>query len=125
MARGVSGDRPSTRPSARWSDTSPHLVALRGRAAEAPSRPLPTSSGALTVSLQVKILVSYLIMGVVLLFAIPAISARVPALGAAAIVLGLTIAMGWGLTVAIARVSRIVRLKASAVEISRGDLSKS
>jgi methyl-accepting chemotaxis protein len=99
-------------------------VALRGRAAEPPPRPAP-SAGGLTASLQTKVLVSYLIVGGVLVFAVPFIQERVSsALLGGAIVLLLTLALGAGLTVAIARVSRIGRLKASAVEISRGDLSK-
>jgi methyl-accepting chemotaxis protein len=99
-------------------------VALRGRAAEPHVRPPPAPS-ALTASLQTKILVSYLIVGGVLVFAVPAIQERVSsvALGGG-IVLLLTLALGAVLTIAIARVSRIGRLKASAVEISRGDLSK-
>ncbi len=124
MARGTRDDRlTSTRPSARWQD-APHLVALRGRAAEPPPRPSP-SAGGLTASLQTKVLVSYLIVGGVLVFAVPFIQDRVSsaALGAA-IVLLLALALGAGLTMAIARVSRIGRLKESAVEISRGDLSK-
>ena len=124
MARGTRDDwLTSTRPSARWQD-APHLVALRGRAAEPPPRPSP-SAGGLTASLQTKVLVSYLIVGGVLVFAVPFIQDRVSsaALGAA-IVLLLALALGAGLTMAIARVSRIGRLKESAVEISRGDLSK-
>jgi methyl-accepting chemotaxis protein len=124
VARGTRDDRlTSTRPSARWQD-APHLVALRGRAAEPPPRPSP-SAGGLTASLQTKVLVSYLIVGGVLVFAVPFIQDRVSsaALGAA-IVLLLALALGAGLTMAIARVSRIGRLKESAVEISRGDLSK-
>ncbi|HET8540505.1 MAG TPA: methyl-accepting chemotaxis protein [Anaeromyxobacter sp.] len=124
MARGTRDERiTSTRPSARWQD-APHLVAMRGRAAEPAIRPPPQAAG-LTVSLQRKILVSYLIVGVVLFFAIPSIQARVQSVlvgGAAALLL--TLALGAALTIAIARVSRIGRLKASAVEISRGDLSK-
>jgi methyl-accepting chemotaxis protein len=99
-------------------------VALRGRAAEPPPRP-PPSAGGLTASLQTKVLVSYLIVGGVLVFAVPFIEERVSsAVLGGAIVLLLTLALGAGLTMAIARVSRIGRLKASAVEISRGDLSK-
>jgi methyl-accepting chemotaxis protein len=117
-------ERLSTRPSARWQD-APHLVAVRGRAADTPLRPPPQPSG-LTASLQTKLLVSYLLVGVVLVFAVPFIGDRVgnPAV-AGAIVLGLTLALGQGLTVAIARTSRLGRLKESAVEISRGDLSRS
>ena len=126
MPKSIREDRPSTRPSARWQDSSPHLVALRGRPAEAQARPAQGSGGAITVSLQTKILVSYVILGVILLFAVPAVFARVSnAPAAGAITIGLTLAIGYGLTVAIARVSRVTRLKASAVEISRGDLSKS
>jgi len=124
VARGTRDDRlTSTRPSARWQD-APHLVALRGRAAEAPPRP-PPAAGGLTVSLQTKVLSSYLVVGGVLFFAVPFVQERVAsdALGAATILL-LTLALGAGLTVAVARVSRVGRLKGSAVEISRGDLSK-
>jgi methyl-accepting chemotaxis protein len=101
-------------------------VAVRGRAAEAPLRP-PPEAGGLTASLQVKLLVSYLIVGLVLVFAVPFISQQVPhsPLAAGAIVLALTLALGQGLTVAIARTARVGRLKESAVEISRGDLSRS
>ncbi len=122
MAR-TGRDGPSTRPSARWQD-APHLVALRGRAVEAPLRPPPEPTG-LTASLQTKLLVSYGIVGAVLVFAVPAIRERIPnplAAGALA-VLG-ALLLGWALTVAIARTARVVRLKGSAVEISRGDLSR-
>ncbi len=124
MARGTRDERiTSTRPSARWGD-APHLVAMRGRAAEPAIRPPPQAAG-LTVSLQTKILVSYLIVGVILFFAIPSIQARVQSVVVAGLIaLLLTLALGAGLTIAIARVSRVGRLKASAVEISRGDLSK-
>ncbi len=126
MPRSPREDRPSTRPSARWQDSAPHLVALRGRPAQREARPLQPSGTPTTVSLQTKILVSYLILGLVLLFAIPAISGLVRSgLAAGGVVVGLTLAIGYGLTVAISRVARITRLKASAVEISRGDLSKS
>ena len=125
MARSKRDERPaSTRPSARWTDSAPHLVAMRGRAAEGAARPVAVVGG-LTVSLQFKILLSYLLMGGVLLFAVPAISGyvRSPVLGAA-LVLALTLVIGWGLTASLARVNRLARLKESAVEISRGDLSK-
>ncbi len=124
MARAPRDERiTSTRPSARWQD-APHLVAVRGRAAAEPPRPAPVVGG-LTVSLQTKILVSYLIVGAVLVFAVPFINKRVESevLGGVVVLL-LTAALGWGMTVAIARVSRVGRLKASAVEISRGDLSR-
>ena len=117
-------ERLSTRPSARWQD-APHLVAVRGRAAETPLRPPPEATGP-TASLQTKLLVSYLIVGGVLFFAVPYLDGRLPnPLAAGAAVLALTLALGQGLTVAIARTSRVGRLKASAVEISRGDLSRS
>jgi len=124
LARGRRDERlSSTRPSARWSDSAPHLVAVRGRAAEA-ALPPPPESG-LAISLQLKVLFSYLVVGVVLLFAVPLIFAYVPSrLLGGAIVLALTLAIGWGLTTALARVSRLAHLKASAVEISSGDLSK-
>ncbi len=124
MSRAPRDERiTSTRPGARWQD-APHLVALRGRAAEPSPRPV-APAGSLTVSLQTKILVSYIIVGGVLVFAVPLIDKRVgnPILGGA-IVLLLALVLGQVLTVAIARVSRVGRLKASAVEISRGDLSK-
>jgi methyl-accepting chemotaxis protein len=97
---------------------------VRGRAAEAPPRP-PPAAGGLTVSLQTKVLFSYLVVGGVLFFAVPFVQERVAsgALGAATVLM-LTLALGAVLTVAVARVSRIGRLKGSAVEISRGDLSK-
>ncbi len=116
----------STRPSARWQSSAPHLVALRGRPADLPSRPVPSGPRAVTVSLQTKILVSYVILGLSLLAVIPAVFSWVPSrLGAGAVVVGFTLALGYGLTVAVARVSRVARLEASAAEISRGDLSKS
>ncbi len=116
-------DRLSTRPSARYSD-APHLGAVRGRAAEPALRPAPAAGG-LTVSLQTKILISYFIVGGVLLYAVPLVQERVHSrAGEVVSILALTLALGFGLTVAIARVSRVGRLKASAVEISRGDLSR-
>jgi len=123
VPRGRDERLTSTRPSARWQD-APHLVAVRGRAAEAAPRPTPPSTG-LAVSLQKKILFSYLIVGGVLLLAVPMIQARIesPFLGGALVVL-LTLALGQLLTMAIARVARLERLRASAAEISRGDLSK-
>jgi methyl-accepting chemotaxis protein len=113
----------STRPSARFSD-APHLVALRGRAAEPALRPAPLASG-LEFSLQTKILGGYFVVGVVLLVAVPLINRWIenPWLGGV-IILPATLALGWGLTLGIGRVSRLGRLKASAVEISRGDLSR-
>jgi methyl-accepting chemotaxis protein len=115
----------STRPSARWTETAPHLVALRGRPADAALRP-PPAPAPLSVSLQIKILLSYLVIGTALLFAVPFISEHVQsALVGGALVLVVTLAIGWVLTVALARVNRLARLKASALEISRGDLSKS
>src|SRR5207244_660739 len=117
----------STRPSSRWTEkTAPHIVALRGKPAEAPMRLSEPTGRALTISLQTKILLSYLILGSVLLFAVPRILALlVNVYLAGAVILCLTLVVGYGLTLFIARVNRIVRLKASAVEISRGDLSKS
>ena len=114
----------STRPSARWQD-APHLVALRGRStAEPPPRPAPSARG-LDVKLQTKIVVSYVIVGLVLLFAVPFIleKSQSQILGGG-LVLVLTLLLGNLLTIAIARTSRIGRLKESAVEISRGDLSR-
>ena len=124
MARAGRDDRiQSTRPSARWQD-APHLVALRGRASEPPPRPGPAALG-FTFSLQVKILVGYLIVGGVLFVLVPVLNAHVPHLWASGLaVLGVTAALGMGLTIAIARTSRIFRLKERAVEISRGDLSR-
>ncbi|HEX9242762.1 MAG TPA: methyl-accepting chemotaxis protein [Anaeromyxobacter sp.] len=124
MARAPREERiTSTRPSARWQD-APHLVAMRGRGASEPTSAAPPHGG-MTASLQTKILVSYLIVGIILVFAVPFIQDRVEnhVIGGA-IVLLLTAALGQGMTVAIARVSRVGRLKASAVEISRGDLSR-
>jgi methyl-accepting chemotaxis protein len=125
VARSTRDERlASTRPSARWTDASPHLVAVRGRAAEAMARSSAAPAG-LTVSLQVKILLSYLVIGVALLFLVPEVFERVHSRAAAgAIVIGLTLAIGWALTTALARVNRLAHLKESAVEISRGDLSR-
>ena len=125
MTRNRADDRPlSTRPSARFSD-APHLVALRGRAAEPALRPPPRASG-LEFSLQSKILGGYLMVGVVLVVAVPLVNGwlaerlvrRRPT------IVPITLALGYVLTLGIARVSRVGRLKASAVEISRGDLSR-
>ncbi len=126
MSRSIREDRPSTRPSARGQDSAPHLVALRGRPSERELR-TPTPAPGRSVSLQTKLLVSYLILGIILLFAIPVVEALVPVsrLGAGAVILGLTVAVGYGLSTAVLHVSRLARLKSSAVEISRGDLSKS
>src|SRR5512141_296294 len=91
----------STRPSARWPD-APHLVAMRGRAAEPTIRP-PPQAGGLTVSLQTKILVSYLIVGGILFFAIPYIQGRFHSVVVAGLIaLVVTMALGAGLTIAIA-----------------------
>ncbi|HSN91910.1 MAG TPA: methyl-accepting chemotaxis protein [Anaeromyxobacteraceae bacterium] len=124
MARAGRDDRiQSMRPSARWQD-APHLVALRGRAAEPVQRAVPQRAGR-TVSLQGKILTSYLIVGGVLFFAVPFLQERIGnVVVSGAISLALTLALGFALTVSIARVARIGRLKGSAVEISAGDLSK-
>ena len=125
MARSTRDERlASTRPSARWTDSAPHLVAVRGRAAEGMARS-PAVHGGLTVSWQSKILLSYVVVGTVLLFAVPLISEHArPRILGGPLVIALTVAMGWGLTTALARASRLARLKESAVEISRGDLSK-
>ncbi len=122
MARSSRDER--QRPSARGTEGAPHLLALRGRPAE-PPLPRPPAS-AVTLSLQAKILIPYVVLGLVLLYAVPEVNARVPGrLGAGAVVLGLTLAIGYGLTVTLARVTRLMRLKASAQEISSGDLSRS
>jgi methyl-accepting chemotaxis protein len=123
VSRARGEDRLSTRPSARYSD-APHLVAVRGRAAEPALRPAAPPGG-LTISLQTKILTSYFILGGVLLFAVPLVQGYFASRAVEVVViLAFTLALGFGLTVAIARVSRVGRLKASAVEISRGDLSR-
>ena len=117
-------DRLSTRPSARWQD-APHLVAVRGRAAEGPPRP-PSRSGGTLVSLQLKLLVSFLILGLVMIFAVPLVHQLVGNVYAGgAILMLLTLGIGQGLTMLVAQAARVVRLKESAVEISRGDLSRS
>src|SRR5512138_1144225 len=112
MPRGTRDERiASTRPSARWQD-APHLVAVRGRAAAEPPPRAPAPRGGLNVSLQTKILVSYLIVGGVLVFAVPYIQSRIESVILEdALVLLLTLALGAALTIAIARVSRIGRLK--------------
>jgi methyl-accepting chemotaxis protein len=124
VTRNRVDERPSsTRPSARFSD-APHLVALRGRAAEPALQPPPPTSG-LEVSLQTKILGGYLVMGIILVVAVPLVNAWLHNWWiAAGAMLALTMALGWGLTLGVARVSRLTRLKGSAVEISRGDLSR-
>jgi len=99
-------------------------VALRGRAAEPALRPAPPTSG-LEFSLQTKILGGYLIVGLVLLVAVPLIDRWIESpVAAGAIVLPITLVLGYVLTLGVARVSRLGRLKGSAVEISRGDLSR-
>jgi methyl-accepting chemotaxis protein len=115
----------STRPSARGLDGAPHLVALRGRAPEAPSRPFTAASRPPpSVSLRSKVLGSYLVLGLALSFAVPVISTHVPSrLAGAGLVLVLTFAIGWVLTTVITRVDRVKHLKRYAVEISRGDLA--
>src|SRR5512137_2800013 len=115
----------STRPSARWQD-APHLVAMRGRPLSEPVRPpAATWRRTLTVSLQTKILGSYFILGGALLFLIPFVTSRVEShVNEAIILVGATLAIGWLLTISLARVSRLARLKESAREISAGDLSK-
>lgn len=124
MARRGDDRLQSTRPSARWSD-APHLVAVRGRAAEPPIRTPPPQAG-LTVSLQTKILFSYFVVGGVLLFAVPLVQANIESrVAEVVVILALTLALGLGLTLMVARVARVGRLKESAVEISRGDLSRS
>jgi methyl-accepting chemotaxis protein len=97
---------------------------MRGRAGfEPPHTPPPPAR--LTVSVQTKIFASYLVVGLVLVFASPVIQDRVESRWAAgAILLLLVAALGQGMTIAIARVARVGRLKVSAVEISRGDLSR-
>ncbi|MFT3913314.1 MAG: methyl-accepting chemotaxis protein [Anaeromyxobacteraceae bacterium] len=126
MARPSRDERlQSTRPSARWQD-APHLVALRGRSGgEQPASRPPASPPGFTFKLQTKILTGYVIVGAVLLFAVPYIleKSQNPVLGGLLVLL-LTVAMGQGLTIAIARTSRVGRLKESAVEVSRGDLSR-
>ena len=94
MARAPREERiTSTRPSARWQD-APHLVAMRGRAASEPAPAAPPRER-LTVSLQTKILVSYLFVGLILVFALPTIQDRVESrvLGGAILLL-LTAALG-------------------------------
>ena len=99
-------------------------MALRGRAAEPALRPAPPTSG-LEFSLQTKILGGYLIVGLVLLVAVPLIDRWIESpVAAGAIVLPITLVLGYVLTLGVARVSRLGRLKGSAVEISRGDLSR-
>jgi methyl-accepting chemotaxis protein len=123
VTRNRGDERPSARPSARFSD-APHLVALRGRAAEPALPPPPTTSG-LEVSLQIKILGGYLAVGVILLVAIPLANAWLQSWWESGLLILVgTVGLGYGLTRGVARVSRLTRLKASAVEISRGDLSR-
>jgi methyl-accepting chemotaxis protein len=98
-------------------------VALRGRRAETP-HPVAAPPRPLTVSLRSKILVSYLVVGVVLMLAVPPIFVHVSSsVLAGGLVIALTFAMGWAMTMALARVDRVGELKRYAVEISRGDLA--
>jgi methyl-accepting chemotaxis protein len=116
----------STRPSARGGETAPHLVAVRGRSRDVPQHALRPPRPRAYFALQNKILVSYLVLGAVLMMAVPAIFAAVPnRFLAGGLVIGLTFGIGYGLTVMLARVDRLARLEASAAEISRGDLGTS
>jgi len=127
VSRSLRQDRPSNRPPARGQDTPPHLVALRGRP---PDRDLraPAPPPGRSVSLQTKLLLSYVSLGVFLLFATPIVQDRLlpgRPLVADAVLVALTLVAGYALSTAVLRVSRLARLKYSAVEISGGDLSKS
>ncbi len=127
MSRSLRQDRPSNRPPARGQDTPPHLVALRGRP---PDRDLraPSPPPGRSVSLQTKLLLSYVSLGVFLLFATPIVKGRLlpdRPIVADAVLVALTLVAGYALSTAVLRVSRLARLKFSAVEISGGDLSKS
>jgi methyl-accepting chemotaxis protein len=127
LTRQFRQDRPSTRPTPRGQETPPHLVALRGRPAER-ELPFPTPEQGRGVSLQTKLLISYVSLGVFLLVAIPFVQGRLlpnQALTANAVILGLTLVAGYALSTAVLRVARLTRLKGSALEISAGDLSKS
>ncbi len=126
MSRSLRQDRPSSRPTAHGQDTPPHLVALRGRS---PDRDLraPSPPPGRSVSLQTKLLVSYVILGAFLLVAIPVVQERLlpgRTLVADAVILALTLVAGYALSTAALKVNRLARLKTSAVEISGGDLSK-
>jgi methyl-accepting chemotaxis protein len=102
-------------------------VALRGRPPDRDLR-MPSPPPGRSVSLQTKLLVSYVILGVFLLFATPLVQDRLlPSrpIMADALLLALTLVAGYALSTAVLRVSRLARLKFSAVEISGGDLSKS
>jgi methyl-accepting chemotaxis protein len=102
------------------------MVALRGRS---PDRDLraPAQPPGRSVSLQTKLLVSYLILGAFLLVAFPVVQERLlpgRTIVADAVLLALTLVAGYALSIAVLRVNRLARLKFSAVEISGGDLSK-
>src|SRR5262249_27651688 len=114
VARSPRDDRfGSSRPSARWTEkTAPHIVALRGR--PGPRLGMPAgepfielsepAAGRITISLQTKILVSYVILGAALLFAVPQLLERIRnPFAAGAVVLLLTLIIGWGLTWLLAR----------------------
>jgi methyl-accepting chemotaxis protein len=102
-------------------------VALRGRS---PDRDLraPSPSPGRSVSLQTKLLISYVILGAFLLVAMPVVRDRLlhdQPVTANVVLLALTLVAGYALSTAVLRVARLARLKYSAVEISGGDLSKS
>jgi methyl-accepting chemotaxis protein len=127
VSRSLRQDRPSNRPPAHGQDTPPHLVALRGRTPDRDLRAPSTSPGR-SVSLQTKLLLSYVILGVFILFATPLVKERfLPGrpLVADAVLVALTLVAGYALSAAVLRVTRLARLRLSAVEISAGDLSKS
>ena len=126
MSRSLRQDRPSSRPTANGQDTPPHMVALRGRSPDRDLR-VPAPPPGRSVSLQTKLLLSYLILGAFLLMAIPVVQERLlpgRTVVADALLLALTLVAGYALSIAVLRVNRLARLKFSAVEISGGDLSK-
>jgi methyl-accepting chemotaxis protein len=125
VVRGPHPDRAvSTRPSARWTDAAPYLVAVRGRAAGVPPGVRPPPRG-LRLSLQLKSLLSYAVLGAVLLFAIPAVTDHIESRWVeGVVVIALTSAIGAALTAVLARLTRVARLERWAQEISRGDLSQ-
>ena len=125
MSRSLRQDRPSSRLPAHGQDTPAHLVALRGRVPDRDLRPPPPPPSR-AISLQTKLLVSYVLLGAFLVGAVPLVQ-RV--LGdriflADVILLVLTLVVGYALATAVLRVNRLARLRISAVEISGGDLSK-
>ena len=111
MSRSLRQDRPSSRPPARGQDVPPHLVALRGRIPERELR-APSVAPGRSVSLQTKLLISYVILGAFLLVAVPVVRGRLlpdQPLTADAVLLALTLVVGILVDDAIVEIENIMR----------------